>query len=64
MGLHLICSSEGHHPDISFGWATSPSLEHQDDQELHEDYFIMATKIVIASPPVIRKPASSCHGGD
>lgn len=41
-----IAESEGHHPDISFGWGyATVSLSTKKIKGLHENDFIMATKI-------------------
>ena len=41
-----LAEAEGHHPDISFGWGyATVSLRTKKIQGLHENDFIMATKI-------------------
>jgi 4a-hydroxytetrahydrobiopterin dehydratase len=41
-----LADSEGHHPDISFGWGyATVSLSTKKIKGLHENDFIMATKI-------------------
>ena len=41
-----LAESEGHHPDISFGWGyATVSLTTKKIKGLHENDFIMATKI-------------------
>jgi len=41
-----LAETEGHHPDISFGWGyTTVSLSTRKIKGLHENDFIMATKI-------------------
>ena len=41
-----LAESEGHHPDISFGWGYATiSLSTKKIKGLHENDFIMATKI-------------------
>jgi 4a-hydroxytetrahydrobiopterin dehydratase len=41
-----LAESEGHHPDISFGWGyATVSLRTKKIKGLHENDFIMATKI-------------------
>ncbi|HYM99762.1 MAG TPA: 4a-hydroxytetrahydrobiopterin dehydratase [Aestuariivirgaceae bacterium] len=41
-----IAESEGHHPDIEFGWGYAAiSLQTKKIKGLHENDFIMATKI-------------------
>jgi 4a-hydroxytetrahydrobiopterin dehydratase len=41
-----IAESEGHHPDIGFGWGYATiSLQTKKIKGLHENDFIMATKI-------------------
>ena len=41
-----IAESEGHHPDIEFGWGYATiSLQTKKIKGLHENDFIMATKI-------------------
>ena len=41
-----LAESEGHHPDISFGWGyTTVSLRTKKIKGLHENDFIMAVKI-------------------
>ena len=41
-----LAETEGHHPDISFGWAyATVSLSTKKIKGLHENDFIMATKI-------------------
>jgi 4a-hydroxytetrahydrobiopterin dehydratase len=41
-----IAESEGHHPDIQFGWGYAAiSLQTKKIKGLHENDFIMATKI-------------------
>jgi 4a-hydroxytetrahydrobiopterin dehydratase len=44
--LRLLAEAEGHHPDISFGWGyATVSLRTKKIKGLHENDFIMATKI-------------------
>ena len=41
-----LAEAEGHHPNISFGWGTATvSLQTKKIKGLHENDFIMATKI-------------------
>ena len=41
-----LAEAEGHHPNISFGWGYSAvSLQTKKIKGLHENDFIMATKI-------------------
>jgi|ERR1700757_3238391 4a-hydroxytetrahydrobiopterin dehydratase len=41
-----LAESEGHHPDVSFGWGyATVSLSTKKIKGLHENDFIMATKI-------------------
>ena len=41
-----LAESEGHHPDISFGWGSATvSLSTKKIKGLHENDFIMATKV-------------------
>jgi 4a-hydroxytetrahydrobiopterin dehydratase len=41
-----IAESEGHHPDVQFGWGYATiSLQTKKIKGLHENDFIMATKI-------------------
>jgi 4a-hydroxytetrahydrobiopterin dehydratase len=41
-----LAESEGHHPDISFGWGyATVSLQTKKIKGLHENDFIMASKI-------------------
>jgi 4a-hydroxytetrahydrobiopterin dehydratase len=41
-----LAEAEGHHPDISFGWGyTTVSLHTKKIKGLHENDFIMATKV-------------------
>jgi 4a-hydroxytetrahydrobiopterin dehydratase len=41
-----LAEAEGHHPNISFGWGNATvSLQTKKIKGLHEDDFIMATKI-------------------
>ena len=41
-----LAETEGHHPDISFGWGKATvSLQTKKIKGLHENDFIMATKI-------------------
>ena len=41
-----LAEAEGHHPDISFGWGyATVSLQTKKIKGLHENDFIMATKI-------------------
>ena len=41
-----LAETEGHHPDISFGWGyATVSLSTKKIKGLHENDFIMATKI-------------------
>jgi len=50
-----IAESEGHHPDISFGWGyATVSLRTKKIKGLHENDFIMAAKIdrAASSQPV------------
>jgi pterin-4a-carbinolamine dehydratase len=48
-----VAETEGHHPDISFGWGyATVSLRTKKIKGLHENDFIMATKIdQLALPP-------------
>ena len=47
-----IAESEGHHPDISFGWGyATVSLRTKKIKGLHENDFIMAAKIDRAALP-------------
>ena len=42
----VIAEAEGHHPNISFGWGhATVSLQTKKIHGLHENDFIMATKI-------------------
>jgi 4a-hydroxytetrahydrobiopterin dehydratase len=44
--LGELAETEGHHPDISFGWGyATVSLSTKKIKGLHENDFIMATKI-------------------
>jgi 4a-hydroxytetrahydrobiopterin dehydratase len=44
--LAKLAEAEGHHPDISFGWGNATvSLQTKKIKGLHENDFIMATKI-------------------
>src|SRR5437899_1594061 len=41
-----LAEAEGHHPNISFGWGNATiSLQTKKIKGLHENHFIMATKI-------------------
>jgi len=41
-----LAEAEGHHPDISFGWGNATvSLQTKKIKGLHENDFIMATKV-------------------
>src|SRR5260370_37685717 len=41
-----LAEAEGHHPNINFGWGNATvSLQTKKIKELHENDFIMATKI-------------------
>jgi len=41
-----LAEAEGHHPDISFGWGNATvSLQTKKIRGLHENDFIMATKV-------------------
>jgi len=41
-----LAEAEGHHPDISFGWGyATVSLQTKKIKGLHENDFIMATKL-------------------
>jgi 4a-hydroxytetrahydrobiopterin dehydratase len=41
-----LAETEGHHPDISFGWGNATvSLQTKKIKGLHENDFILATKI-------------------
>nr|WP_256476179.1 4a-hydroxytetrahydrobiopterin dehydratase [Siccirubricoccus soli] len=41
-----LAEAEGHHPDITFGWGYAVvSLRTKKIKGLHENYFIMATKL-------------------
>jgi 4a-hydroxytetrahydrobiopterin dehydratase len=41
-----LAEAEGHHPDVSFGWGNATvSLQTKKIKGLHENDFIMATKI-------------------
>jgi 4a-hydroxytetrahydrobiopterin dehydratase len=48
-----LAESEGHHPDVSFGWGyATVSLRTKKIKGLHENDFIMAAKIgTLAQPP-------------
>ncbi|HEX3954773.1 MAG TPA: 4a-hydroxytetrahydrobiopterin dehydratase [Stellaceae bacterium] len=49
-----LAESESHHPDISFGWGyATVSLRTKKIKGLHENDFIMATKLdrIAAEPP-------------
>jgi len=48
-----LAESEGHHPDVSFGWGyATVSLRTKKIKGLHENDFIMAAKIDrLAQPP-------------
>jgi 4a-hydroxytetrahydrobiopterin dehydratase len=48
-----IAESEGHHPDVNFGWGyATVSLRTKKIKGLHENDFIMAAKIDrLAQPP-------------
>jgi 4a-hydroxytetrahydrobiopterin dehydratase len=47
-----VAETEGHHPDISFGWGyATVSLRTKKIKGLHENDFIMATKIDRLAPP-------------
>jgi 4a-hydroxytetrahydrobiopterin dehydratase len=48
-----VAETEGHHPDMSFGWGyATVSLRTKKIKGLHENVFIMATKIdQLALPP-------------
>jgi 4a-hydroxytetrahydrobiopterin dehydratase len=48
-----LAEAEGHHPDISFGWGyATVSLRTKKIKGLHENDFIMATKLdrIAAAP--------------
>lgn len=49
-----LAEAEGHHPDISFGWGyATVSLRTKKTKGLHENDFIMATKLDrLAAVPV------------
>jgi len=48
----LVAESEGHHPDIGFGWGhATVSLHTHKIKGLHENDFIMAAKINRLSEP-------------
>ena len=54
-----LAEAEGHHPDISFGWGyATVSLRTKKIKGLHENDFIMATKIdrLAASAALGRAP--------
>jgi len=48
-----LAESEGHHPDVSFGWGyATVSLRTKKIKGLHENDFIMAAKFdLLAQPP-------------
>src|SRR5215204_6018658 len=47
-----LADSEGHHPDICFGWGYAKvSLQTKKTKGLHENDFIMAAKIDRTAPP-------------
>jgi 4a-hydroxytetrahydrobiopterin dehydratase len=47
-----LVESEGHHPDVSFGWGyATVSLRTKKIRGLHENDFIMAAKIDRLAPP-------------
>jgi 4a-hydroxytetrahydrobiopterin dehydratase len=50
-----LAESEGHHPDVSFGWGyATVSLRTKKIKGLHENDFIMAAKIDrLAQPPTV-----------
>jgi 4a-hydroxytetrahydrobiopterin dehydratase len=48
-----LAESEGHHPDISFGWGyATVSLRTKKIKGLHENDFIMAAKIDQIAQPI------------
>ena len=60
-----LAEAEGHHPNISFGWGDATvSLQTKKIKGLHENDFIMATKIDrMPGPPRrerVLKPAATC----
>ena len=53
-GVAALAEAEGHHPDISFGWGyATVSLRTKKIKGLHENDFIMATKLdrLAGAPP-------------
>jgi pterin-4a-carbinolamine dehydratase len=47
-----LAESEGHHPDVSFGWGyATVSLRTKKIKGLHENDFIMAAKIDRSAQP-------------
>jgi 4a-hydroxytetrahydrobiopterin dehydratase len=54
-----LAEVEGHHPNISFGWGNATvSLQTKKIKGLHENDFIMATKIdrIFAPPALVNAP--------
>jgi pterin-4a-carbinolamine dehydratase len=59
-----LAETEGHHPDISFGWGYATiSLRTKKIKGLHENDFIMASKIEDVRSPgwLCRSPLRSRH---
>ena len=63
-----LAETEGHHPDISFGWSYATiSLRTKKIKGLHKNDFIMASKIDRMfdrpeGPPIIMKSGNLSHG--
>ena len=54
-----LAEAEGHHPNISFGWGNATvSLQTKKVKGLHENDFIMASKIdgIFARPALVNDP--------
>src|SRR6516164_7231454 len=59
-----LAETEGHHPDMSFGWGyATVSLSTKKIKGLHENDFIMASKIDRLSSRLIGQPGPSSTSG-
>jgi 4a-hydroxytetrahydrobiopterin dehydratase len=62
-----LAEAEGHHPNISFGWGNATvSLQTKKIKGLHENDFIMATKIdrILARTSALRPSLAPSVRGD
>jgi pterin 4 alpha carbinolamine dehydratase len=57
-----LAETEGHHPDISFGWGRATvSLSTKKIKGLHENDFILASKIDRVLDRPVQTPTKPCR---